>query len=89
MHRISCIGVYNSNHCEYYSHMSILMNKIKQAVDESSLSQRQIARGSGISSALLCLVMQGKRGMTADRVEQVLGFLGYDIKVFKREEEEN
>jgi hypothetical protein len=67
--------------------MEILLDTMKQAIRDSGISRRQIALGTDISESQLCLVMQGKRGITVGKVERILLFLGYSIEITPPESE--
>lgn len=65
--------------------MRKLLDKARELIERSEVSRYRIAADTGIDQASLSLFVNGKRGMSTERIEIILNYLGYDIEVVKRE----
>lgn len=65
--------------------MSNLLERTRQIIEASPVTRYQIAKDTGIDQTTLSLFVNGKRGLSIERVEIVLDYLGYEIEIVKRE----
>ena len=68
----------------YNTDMSKIRKAIREAIDADERSRYRLAKETGISEPMLCLFMQGKRGMTLDRLELLAEHLNLEIVIRKR-----
>ena len=68
----------------YNTDMSKIRKAIREAIEADERSRYRLAKETGISEPMLCLFMQGKRGMTLDRLERLAEHLNLEIVIRKR-----
>ena len=68
----------------YNNNMSEIRKAIREAVEADERSRYRLAKETGISEPMLCLFMQGKRGMTLDRLELLADHLNLEITIRPR-----
>ena len=68
----------------YNTDMSEIRKAIRKAIDADERSRYRLAKETGIPESTLCLFMQGKRGMTLDRLERLAKHLNLEIIIRKR-----
>ncbi len=66
--------------CPYNAYMGV-NDEIRKAIQNHSKSRYRIARETGLSEALLCLFMQGKRNLGLENLESVADCIGYKITI--------
>jgi transcriptional regulator with XRE-family HTH domain len=52
---------------------------LRQAMADSSISQRQLAALAGVDPAQICYFMQGKRSLTLRSAEKITAVLGLEL----------
>ncbi len=69
----------------YNTDMSEIRKAIRKAIAaDKGRSRYQLAKETKISESMLCLFMQGKRGMTLERLERLAEHLDLEIIIRKR-----
>lgn len=61
--------------------MAPVMNDLRAAVKASSWSQADVCRALELSRSQICQFYSGKRGLSAEKAEQLAKFLGLEIVV--------
>ncbi len=61
--------------------MSVLLDELRIAVDESGESLNEIGRGSGVTVSGLSRFMSGQQVLTVDVAERLAAYLGVTITV--------
>lgn len=56
-----------------------LTQALKQAIEASGQSHLQIAKGSGVSQAVLSRFVSGERSITLQTADKVASYLGLDL----------
>jgi transcriptional regulator with XRE-family HTH domain len=56
----------------------------RRAIEQSGLSRYQISQDTGIDEASLSLFVHGKRGFRLERIEALLDYLGYEIRITRK-----
>ena len=64
--------------------MGKLIDEIRNAVNESNLSQYKIAKDTGLDKAQLSRLMSGERGLSIDSAEKLVDYLGLEISIRRR-----
>jgi len=64
--------------------MTDIYDEIRAAIERGDKSRYRISKETGISESALSLFMNGKRGLSVERMEQVAKSLGLSITLAKR-----
>ena len=59
--------------------------QMRQAIRDCGISRRQVSLKTGLSEALLCLFMQGKRGLSFEAFEELADTLDLEIIIRPRQ----
>ncbi len=59
--------------------MTEIYDRVRVAIQMSEKSRYRLSKETGISQSALCLFMQGKRGLSGDRLESLAKSLGLRI----------
>ena len=63
---------------------SIVANRLRKAIDDSELSQNEIARRAEMDPAMVNKFLHGARDMTLGRAERLAKVLGLELKVLRK-----
>lgn len=65
----------------YTPRMGQLVDGVRAALRASKETPYAIAKGAGIARSQLSRLLSGERGMTADTIERLAGYLGLEIVI--------
>ena len=65
-----------------------LSDKIKRTRKDAGLTQIELAKRVGVGLRFIRELEQGKTTVRLDKVDQVLGFLGYRLEMVRNEQQD-
>lgn len=61
--------------------MTRLLDTIRQHVERSDQSRYAISKATGIDQSQLCRLMDGTGGLSVERLETLVDYLGLEIRI--------
>ena len=61
-----------------------ILDEIRKAIRTCGRSRYALAKETGLSESLLCLLMSGKRGLSVEALETLARTVGYDVTLRPR-----